>query len=152
MLFIAAGHACADDIEHRENARLGAVDDAVLEILELFPAGTADVDDGGDARAQGKTVRVDAAVAVVAAARAGAGVDMHVDIDQTRGYVEPGDIDDFLGLGFGDVDGDPGDFPILDANVPGRVDFVERVDNVTALEQHVELGLCKGGSRQQQSN
>ena len=49
LLELRAAHAVADDVEQREHARARAVDHAVLEVLEVAPAGTAGVDDRGDA-------------------------------------------------------------------------------------------------------
>ena len=61
-----------------------AVDDPRLEILEVPPAGAAGVGHGRDARAEREAIGIDAVVAGVGPPLAGAGEDVHVDVDQAR--------------------------------------------------------------------
>ena len=83
LLDIARAHALAHDVEHHQDAGLGAVDDLVLEVLEIAPARTAGIDHGGDAAAEGKAVRLHAEVAGIGAILlAGADIVMGVQVDQ----------------------------------------------------------------------
>ena len=76
LLVLPAAHAVADDVEEGEDAGLRAVDDALLEVLEVAPARAAGVRHRRHADAEGEAVRVDAVVARIRAALAGAGVDV----------------------------------------------------------------------------
>ena len=82
LLERAAAHAVADDVEKGEDAGLRAIDDALLEILEVAPAGAAGIGDRRHADAQREAVRIDAVVAGVRAPLARAGVDVRVDVDR----------------------------------------------------------------------
>ena len=135
LLVLAAAHSVADDVEEREHARLGAIDDAVLEILEIAPAGAAGIGDGRHADAEGVAVRVEAVIAGVRAALAGAGVDVGVDVDQAGSHVEAGDVDHFESGGRIQMGGDGGDGAILDGNIADGADVVLRIDDVSALEE-----------------
>ena len=63
---------------------LRAIDDALLEVLEVAPARAAGIGDGGHAVAQREAVGIHAVVAGVGAALAGAGVDVDVNVDRAR--------------------------------------------------------------------
>ena len=84
LLELSAAHPVADDVEEGEHAGARAIDDARLEVLEVPPAGAARVGDRGDADAEREAVGIDAVVAGVRAALAGAGVDVGVNVDQAR--------------------------------------------------------------------
>ena len=59
-----------------------------LEVLEVAPAGAAGVGHGRDARAEREAVGIDAVVARVGPPLAGAGEDVHMDVDQSRRDVQ----------------------------------------------------------------
>ena len=58
VLVPAAAHAVAHDVEEHQDAGLGAIDDAVLEVVEIAPAGAARIRHGGHAHAERVAVRV----------------------------------------------------------------------------------------------
>ncbi len=68
---------------------VGAIDDALLEVFEVAPSGSADIDDRRYARAGRDDVRVDAVVAGVRSSLAGAGVHMRVNVDQAGADEQP---------------------------------------------------------------
>ena len=147
---LAAAHAVADDVEERQHARLGAVDDAVLERVEIAPARAARIGDRGHAHAKREAVGIDAVVAGVGVALAGAGEHVHVNIDQPRRHVQPADVDRLEGLGGVDRLGDLGDLAVEHGHVAHRADVVLGVDQMSAAQQQVVLRLLRaagGGER-----
>ena len=79
-----AAHAVADDVEEREHARLRAADHPIVEVLEVAPSGTAGIGDRRDAGPEREPVGIDAVVARVGSAFAGARVDVRVDVHQAQ--------------------------------------------------------------------
>ena len=82
VFVLRAAHAGADDIQERKDARLGPVDDAILEVLEITPAGAARVGDRCYAAAEREAVGRHAVVTGVGAALTAPVVDVDVDIDE----------------------------------------------------------------------
>jgi hypothetical protein len=70
-----------------------SIDEALLEVFEVLPAGAACIDDGGDADAEGKAIRGNAVVACVGATFADPVVDVDVKINEARCDVEALDVD-----------------------------------------------------------
>src|SRR6202034_2890165 len=126
-----------NDVEEGENARFGAVDDALLEVFEVPPAGAAGVDYRGNANAEGKAVGRHAVVAGVGAALAGSRVDMNVDIDQAGRNIHTLDVDGLERIRGGDVIGYFGDLAILDGDIHDRVDMVPVIEDMAAFEQQI---------------
>ena len=143
-----AAHAVAHDIQQRQHARFGAIDDAIFEIRKIAPAGAAGVDDRGHTAAKGEPVGIDAAVAGIGAALACARVDVNVNIDQSRGHVESGDIHHLVGFGRVDRGRHLGDFSVLDRDIANGVDLVLSVDYVAALQQQIVI-LRQGATQRQ---
>ncbi|MGC4055608.1 MAG: hypothetical protein QM757_42835 [Paludibaculum sp.] len=130
-------HAEAGDVDEGEDFGFGAVDHREFEELEVAPAGAAGVGHGGDSGAEAEVVRADAVIAGPGVGNDGGGEDVGVDVDQAGGDDQAGDVDDFCGIGGGQIRGDGGDFAILDGDVHEGVDVVFRVDDATPFEQHV---------------
>src|SRR3954467_394987 len=82
LLEVRSAHAAAHDIEHGQNTRFGAVDNALLEVLEVAPAGTAGVNDGGDAYAEGKAVGINAVVAGIGITLTSPGIDVSMNVNE----------------------------------------------------------------------
>src|SRR5262249_39763670 len=82
ILFDLAAHSGCDDIQEREYTSFGPIDDTVLEIWKIAPTGATRVCNRRDAAAERETVRVDAVVAVIDAAKTGSGVDVRVNVHQ----------------------------------------------------------------------
>jgi hypothetical protein len=135
VLFGRAGHAFSDDVQEGEDTGFGAIDDTILEVRKIAPSGTAGVGHGGDARAEGEAIRVDAVVAAVGAALSGAGVYMHVHIDQAGGDIQARDIHDFAGPGGRNIGGDGGDLAVRNSHVQDRAGLALAVDDVASFEQ-----------------
>ena len=130
-------HAGADNVDKGKDAGNGTVDHAILEVGEVFPAGTPCIHGCGDAAAQGKAIGVNAVVSCIGVGLAGACVRMYVDIHQTRRHIETSDID-YLGPWRGlNMLGDRSNLVVLDGNVANGVDFIFGIDDVTALEHQV---------------
>ncbi len=140
----AAAHAMSDDIEKRQHTGLGAIDDAILEIGEIPPAGTAGIGHGGDADSKGEAVGIDAEIAAVSATRARAGVDVHVHVYQAGSDVKSVDVDHLEGLRRRNVGGDGRDLVVLNGDIPDGTEIIFGVDDVTILEQKIVLILCEG--------
>ena len=120
---------------------LDAIDHVVFEIGEIAPAGAARVRHGGHAAAEREAIGIDAVVARIGAARARSGVDVHVDVDETRRDVQPFNIDYLAGLVCCNGGCDVGNLMIFDRNVPDGIDVVLRIDHVAVLEKKIVRGL-----------
>ena len=123
LLESRAAHPIADDVQEREDAGPRAVDDPRLEVLEVAPAGAAGVGHGRDARAEREAVGIDAVVARVRTPFAGAGEDVHVDVDKPGRDVQPRDVHGLECLGRVDLRRDGGDLAAADGHVGDRVDL-----------------------------
>jgi hypothetical protein len=122
------------------NAR-GAIDNPLFEILEIPPAGTSRVGNRHDSSAQREPVGVHAVVACIRVAFSGAGIDVHVNIDQPGDDVESADADGLGGQGGIDTLSDSRDPAILDSDVPHRADPILGVDEMSALQQQLISAL-----------
>ena len=89
LLDLSAPHPVADDVHERQYARPGAADDGLPEDLEVPPAGAPGVEHGGNARAEGMAVRIEAAVAYERSRFVGARERVHVHIEKPGRDVEP---------------------------------------------------------------
>ena len=146
LLELPSPHAVADDVEEGEDARAGAVDDPLLEVGEVPPAGASRVHHRRDAHPQREAVGVEAVVAGVGALLARAREDVDVHVHEARGDVETGDVHDLEGLGGIDLRGDGRDLPAGDRHVAHGARPALRVDDVPAAEQQVVLRLGHGAS------
>src|SRR6476469_4957744 len=54
----AAPHAASDNIQHRQNSRLGPIDDRRLELLEVPPSRTTRIDDRCYTRSERKSIGI----------------------------------------------------------------------------------------------
>jgi len=125
-------HAGADDVQIGEDTRLDAVDDLGLEAVEGAPPGSTAIDDGGRACDERRVVGKQAARKAE---------DVRMDVDQARCDIEAADVDDLLGFGWRDVVGDHGDLVTRDGEVRDPVDFVGRINDMSALKEEVVDGL-----------
>ena len=130
----AAAHAFAHDVQKREHAGFGAIDDAIFEVREIAPAGAAGVGHGGDARPKGEAIRIDAVVAIIGAALSGAGVDVHVNVDEAGGDIEAADIHDLAGSGRRNIRGDGGDLAARNSHVQDRAGLALAIDDMASFE------------------
>src|SRR5262245_41212489 len=89
VLYVLLGpdsaHTSADNIEKHEDARSGAIDDAVLELRKIAPPGAARVGDCRHSRSKREAVRINAVVARVRPSFAGSREDMHMNVDESGG-------------------------------------------------------------------
>jgi hypothetical protein len=152
LLDFAAAHAAADDVEKGENTGFGAIDDAILEIGEVAPAGTAGVGHRSDAVAEGVAIWVEAEVARVCALCSGAGVYVDVHVHQAGGDVQTLHVDHFEGCGARDIRGNPGNLVVLNRHVADGADVILGVDDMTAGEQEVILRLGSEGGGGEEKN
>ena len=76
-----AAHSVANDIEECQHARLGAIDDVVLEIFEITPSRAAGIRHGRHVHAEGEAVGVETEVPGIRAALPGTGEHVRVNID-----------------------------------------------------------------------
>ena len=129
-----AAHTVADDVEHRQDAGLRTVNDAILEVFKVPPAGTPGVHHRGYARAIGEAVRVDAVVPGVGAPLPGARVDVNMNVDEAGRDVEPGDVHRLERASSLDAGRHQRDLAVLDSNIADRAQLVLAVDDVPALE------------------
>jgi hypothetical protein len=135
----AASHAVADDVQESQDARLGPVYDAALEILEVAPAGAARVGHRGHADSKRESIRMHAIVAGAGIALAGTGVDVGVDIDHAGRHVQAGNIHGAPRARWRDVRFDSRDLAVRDGHVAQRVDLVLRVDDPSTFEEHIAI-------------
>ncbi len=137
LLIAAAPHAAADDVEHRQHAGPGAVDDAVLEILEVAPAGAAGIDHGGDPGAESEAVRRYREVAGIGALLAGAVIDMDMHVDQAWHDIQALHVDGLDRVLGREILRHPGDLAVLDGDVHHRVKIVPGVQDMAAAQEQV---------------
>ena len=100
--------------------------------------------------AKRESVGIDAVVAVVSAAPAGARVDVHMDIHQAGRDIQSGHIDHLVRLRRRDIRGDFGDLAVLNGDIANRADFVLSVYDLSALEQQIVI-LRPGGGNQKRA-
>ena len=139
LLELAAAHAVTDDVQKGEDARRGAIDDALLEVLEVAPAGSADVDDRRHARARRHDIGIDAVVAGIRSRLARTGV--HVRCECRRGpasRTSPTHRPCWRHPRI-DLRRDGGDLSAGDRNVSNGADVVSRIDEMAAAQQQVVL-------------
>ncbi len=141
LLELVAPHAVADDVEKRQHAGPGPIDDALLEIVEAPPARGSRVHDRGHARAQREAVGIQAVVAGIGSSLARAGVHMDVNVDEPRRHVVSRRIDHFQGVGRIDVRCDCRYLSVRNGHIANRADPVPGIDDVAALQQEVVLLL-----------
>ena len=134
-----AAHPVADDVEEREDTSPGASDDGLAEDREITPAGRAGVGHGGDAAAQRHVVGIHAALAGIGIAFAGAGEDVHVDIDESGSDVKTLHVDGLVGRRRVDAGGHGRDLAVADGDIADLVDLVLGIDDVASLQQEVIL-------------
>jgi hypothetical protein len=79
VLVFRPSHPGTDDIEKREDACFGAIDDALLEILKVAPAGAAGVGRSRNTGAEREPVGIEAVVSCIRSAFARARI-------RARGY------------------------------------------------------------------
>ena len=123
----------------------------LLEVVEIAVTGTARVGHRRDARSERKIIGPDAVVARVGVDFAGAGVDMNVNVDQARRHIQTGCVHHFEGAGRIDVRRHRGNLAVANRDVANRAHLVLGVNDVTALQQQIVLGLGeRAGTEQHQ--
>ena len=95
VLFGRTDHASTDDIDKGQDAGLGGVDDGALEIGHILPSSAACIYYGGHAVGQGVLVGKEPALIPP--------IDVDVDIDQARGDIEAGHVDDLCRIALDSV-------------------------------------------------
>ena len=129
----------ADDVEEREDASPGASDDGLAEDREIAPAGRAGVGHGRHAAAKRQVVGINAALARIRIALAGAGEDVHVDIDEPGRHVKALHVHGLERRRRVDARGHGGDLAVADGDVTDLVDLVPGIDDVPAAQQQIIL-------------
>ena len=155
VLELGTAHAGADDIEEREHARLRSIDDALLEVLEVAPAGAPRVGDRRHAGAKREAVGVHAVVAGVGSLLARPRKHVRVDVDETGHDLKARDVDRLRRVGRIDLRRDGGDLPGRDRDIARRADVVARIDHVPAAQQQLvsrRLGAAREPEGHQQQN
>ena len=143
---LAAAHPITDDVDEGEDAGLGAVNHALLEVLEIAPARSARVDHRRRATAEAVPVGVDAQVARIGAP-ARARIDVDVNVDEARRDIQAVEVDHLRGGRRGDVLFDGGDQAFRDRHVPRLVDVVLRIDDVAVFQQQIVFRLSRLNQR-----
>ncbi len=136
---LSAAHAVADDVQKGEDAGGRAIDDALLEILEVAPARSAGVDNGRHARARRDDVRVDAVVAGIRALLTRSRVHVRVNVDEAGSDEQPSRVNRLRRIRRIDLRRDRGNLPGRNRDVSNGVDVVARIDQMPALQQQVVL-------------
>ena len=139
---LGIAHSRGGDVDVGEDSAGRLVDDGLSEVIDFLAAGRARIHAGGDALLEEVGVGVEAAAVVAVQLSAGV-VGVDVDVEQSRGDVEAGDIHRVGGVVGRDVGFDAGDFPIADPQVARAVYVPSRVDQVSAFEEEIE-GLLIG--------
>ena len=150
LLEFPAAHAVADDVQKREDTSGRAIDDALLEVFEVAPAGAARVDDRRHARAGRHDVGIDAVVAGIRTRLAGSGVDVRVNVDDPGADEEPADIDRLDGISGIDLRRDGRNLPSGNRHVANGADAVPRIDQVAAAQQQVVSAARRQAARPEQ--
>ena len=139
LLVLPAAHAVADDVEEGEDAGLGSIDDALLEVLEVAPAGASGVRNGCHTDAERVAVGIQAVVTGVGSPLPCSGVGVRVNVDQARRHVQPGHVDRLQRVGRIELRVDGGDLSVGDRDVSDGADLVPRVDDMPAAKQQIVL-------------
>src|SRR6266404_5019005 len=133
----AAAHSIADDVDKREDSRLRTINYAVFKVWKVFPAGTAGIDDSRHAAPKGKTVRIDAIVAVVGAPESGPCIVMRVNIQQARSDKHPFDGDNFCRGRVWYVVFHSSNLVIANSNVSNGLNSVVGINDIAPFEDQV---------------
>ncbi len=129
----------AHDVEEREDAGPGASDDGLAEDLEVTPAGGAGVGHGGHAGAQREVVGIDAVLARVGIAFAGAGENVHVDIDEPGVTYRPLTSTVLKAVAGSILGATAAILRSRMATIADRTDLVPGIDDVAPSQQEVIL-------------
>ena len=124
------GLADDGDVEQREDARIGDVDDVLAQAGEGVGARGAGVDDRG--HAFGDTVGIGRNTE-----RSDAVIDMDVDIDPAGRDDAAGGVDDMEGVGGGDRVREPRDLAVRDGDVLDLRQPLSWIDDASAFHQQV---------------
>ena len=111
---------------------VGAIDDALLEVLEVAPARSAGVDDRRDARSRRHDIRIHAVVARIGALLSSSRVHVRVNVDESGRDEQPARIDRLRRIRRIDLRRDHGNLAAGDRHVPNAADVVSRIDDMPA--------------------
>ena len=95
LLHDVGHHSVAGDVDHREDASLGAVDDGGAKLVEVTITRAACINHGGNSATEAKRIRVDAVVTGPSGRNIGGVENVNVQIDDARGDVQTGRVDNF---------------------------------------------------------
>ena len=143
-------HARSHDVDEREHAHLLVVDDSGLEIFERSPSGRPGIGHCGHADPEREAIRLKAPGAGGVGIPGQAGVDVNVNVHQSRSHVEARGVHGLRGARCCDVRRHGCDLAVLDRDIANRADPVLAVDDVAAFDQQVEIGLRAGDAGQGQ--
>jgi hypothetical protein len=140
LLDRTALHAGPDDIEKREHARFGTVDDLLLELRKVSPPRPAGIDQRGLAASERVIIRLHGAVAVaVGSVRLRAPEDVRMDVDEAGRHVKAARVHHLAGARRRDVGCDLRNLAASHRHVKSSVDPVLRIDHVAVLDQEIEF-------------
>jgi hypothetical protein len=141
LLELPASHPVSDDVQERKDARRRAIDDALFEVFEVAPSGSADIDNRRHAGPRRYDVGVHTVVAGVRAFLAGSGIHVCVNVDDTGCDEQSACVDDPRRTGRLDRRRDRRNLSAEDRDVANGADVIARIDNVPALQYQVVLDL-----------
>ena len=147
-----AAHPVAHDVKKCKDPSPGASNDGLAEDRKITPAGGAGVGHGGDTAAQRHVIGIHAALARIGIAFAGAGEDVHVNIDEPRSDVKALDVDGLVGRRRVNVRGYGRDLAVANGDITDLIDLVLGIDDVPPLEQEVILLTGMHAARKQEQD
>ena len=122
LLGIGVGHPLRGHVEERKDTQLRAVDDIFLEIAEIAPAARSGVDSRRHAGAQRVLLDIDGAQRVLPDVRKD-GIDMAVQIAESRRHQAAGRVEDGSGPALREVFAAQDDGSVPDGDVLAREGF-----------------------------
>ncbi len=108
---LPAAHAVADDVQEGKHAGGRAIDDALLEVLEVAPARSAGVDDRRHSRARRDDVGIHAVVAGIRSLLARSRVHVRVNVDEPGRHEQPSRVNRLRRIRRIDLRRNRGDLP-----------------------------------------
>jgi hypothetical protein len=133
-------HTSADNVQEGEHSSLRSINHTILEVGKILPTGATRVGHRGHAGTEGEAVGINAVIAIVGAASC-AGIDMDVNVDQSRSDYQAGGVDDAAGLIVCKIGRDSRDLVVANCHIGNPVQMVLGIDDLSATHDQVVVLL-----------
>jgi hypothetical protein len=137
VLVFGTPHTCANDINFGQNTRNRTIDNLFFEVGKVSPPRRTRIYDRCDTVAERKSIGINRVVSGVRIAFTRAGVNVRVNINQTRRDPQVLYIDRLQGILGVQVLRDSRYLPVLDGDITDAINAIPGIDDVATLKQKV---------------